>query len=47
MSKMEIDIINPHCASIDIGSRLHVITILQADTDVQEFGVYAEDLESI
>lgn len=44
---MEMDIINPHCAGIDIGSRSHFVAIGQDETDVQEFGVYAEDLESI
>ena len=47
MAKMEMDIINPHCAGIDIGSRSHFVAIGQDETDVQEFGVYAEDLESI
>ncbi len=47
MAKMEMEIINPHCAGIDIGSRSHFVAIGQGDTDVQEFGVYAEDLESI
>lgn len=47
MAKMEMDIINPHCAGIDIGSRSHFVAVGQGDTDVKEFGVYAEDLESI
>ena len=47
MAKMEMDIINPHCAGIDIGSRSHFVAIGQGDADVQESGVYAEDLESI
>ena len=47
MAKMEMDIINPHCAGIDIGSRSHFVAIGQDETDVQEFGVYVEDLESI
>lgn len=47
MAKMEMDIINPHCAGIDIGSRSHFVAVGQGDTDVKEFGVYAEDLENI
>lgn len=47
MAKMEMDVINPHCAGIDIGSKSHFVAIGQADKDVQEFGVYADDLVSI
>ncbi len=46
-SKMEMDIINPHCAGIDIGSRSHFVAIGQAESDVKEFGVYAEDLDNL
>ncbi len=45
--KMEMDIINPHCAGIDIGSRSHFVAIGQELTDVKEFGVYADDLTAI
>lgn len=45
--KMELDIINFHCAGIDIGSRSHFVAIGQKLSDVKEFGVYAEDLEAI
>lgn len=45
--KMELDIINFHCAGIDIGSRSHFVAVGQDLNDVKEFGVYAEDLESI
>lgn len=44
---MELDIINFYCAGIDIGSRSHFVAIGQGINDVKEFGVYAEDLESI
>ncbi len=47
MSKIEMDIINPHPAGIDIGSRSHFVAIGQGDKYVQEFGVYADDLVSI
>ena len=47
MSKIEMDIINPHCAGIDIGSRSHFVAIGQGQNDVQQFGVYADDLVSI
>lgn len=45
--KMEMDIINPHCAGIDIGSRSHFVAVGQAIEDVKEFGVYADDLTDI
>lgn len=46
-AKMEMDIINPHCAGIDVGSRSHFVAIGQSESDVREFGVYAEDLEAL
>lgn len=45
--KMELDIINLHCAGIDVGSRSHFVAIGQGPSDVKEFGVYAEDLQDI
>jgi transposase len=45
--KMEMDIINSHCAGIDIGSKSHFVAIGQELTDVKEFGVYADDLIAI
>lgn len=45
--KLEMDIINPLCAGIDIGSRSHFVATGQGMGDVKEFGVYAEDLIEI
>lgn len=45
--KMEMDIINLHCAGIDIGSRSHFVAVGQRLQDVKEFGVYADDLTAI
>lgn len=45
--KMEMEIINPNAAGIDIGSKSHYVAVGQALEDVQEFGVYAEDLQAI
>jgi len=45
--KMELDVINPRCAGIDIGSRSHFVAIGQELRDVREFGVYADDLTEI
>lgn len=41
--KMEMDIINPDAAGIDVGSRSHYVAVGQSLEDVREFGVYAED----
>ncbi len=45
--KMELDIINPNCAGIDIGSKSHFVAVGQALEDVKDFGVYADDLTAI
>ena len=44
---MELEVINLHCAGIDVGSRSHFVAIGQDLSDVREFGVYAEDLTAI
>ncbi len=44
---VKMQIINPHCAGIDIGSRSHFVAIGQELSDVREFGVYADDLTAI
>jgi transposase len=45
--KMEMEIINPNAAGIDIGSKSHFVAVGQSLEDVKEFGVYAEDLTNI
>lgn len=40
-------VVNAHCAGIDVGSRSHYVAIGQLDSDVREFGVYAEDLKEL
>lgn len=44
---MELDIINPYAAGIDVGSRSHYVAVGQSLEDVKEFGVYAEDLTAL
>ena len=44
---MEMDIVNPNCAGIDVGSKSHFVAVGQSLEDVKEFGVYAEDLTAI
>ena len=41
--KMELEIVNPSAAGIDVGSRSHYVAVGQGSNDVREFGVYAED----
>lgn len=41
--KMNLEIVNPDAAGIDIGSRSHYVSIGQLASDVREFGVYASD----
>lgn len=45
--KMELEVVNLHCAGIDVGSRSHFVAIGQDLSDVREFGVYADDLIEI
>jgi transposase len=47
MEKLSFEIINPNCAGIDIGSRSHFVALGQELSDVQKFGVYADDLVAI
>lgn len=46
-NKIEMDIVHPHCAGIDVGSRSHFVAIGQGEGDVKEFGVYADDLTAL
>lgn len=42
-----MDIVNPNCAGIDVGSKSHYVAVGQGLEDVKEFGVYADDLTDI
>ena len=44
---MKMDIINPNAAGIDIGSRSHFVAINQSNSEVREFGVFADDNEQL
>ncbi len=44
---VKIEVINHHCAGIDIGSRSHFLAVGQELSDVRELGLYANDLDSI
>ena len=44
---LEMEVINPKAAGIDVGSRSHFVAIGQSDQEVKEFGVCQEDLEDL
>jgi len=44
---VSMEIVNPHAAGIDVGSRSHFVAVGQNSEDVKEFGVYNEDLQAI
>ena len=44
---VSMEIVNPHAAGIDVGSRSHFVAVGQNSEDVKEFGVYNEDLRAI
>lgn len=39
-----MEVVNPHAAGIDVGSRSHWVAVGQLEQDVQEFGVFNQDL---
>jgi transposase len=41
--QIKMNIVNPHAAGIDIGSRTHYVAIGQSTEDVRTFGIYTED----
>ena len=43
-NEISMEVVNPHAAGVDIGSRSHWAAIGQNNDDVQEFGVFNEDL---
>ena len=45
--KISLDVVNPHAAGIDIGSRSHWVAVGQNAEDVKEFGVYSEDQKDL
>lgn len=45
--KVSMQVINAQCAGIDVGSRTHYVAIGQGESEVREFGVYADDLRAL
>jgi transposase len=44
---VSLEVVNPHAAGIDIGSRSHWVAVGQEESNIREFGVYNEDLFSL
>ncbi len=44
---LTLQVINPHAAGIDVGSRTHVVAIDQNKENVRSFGVYTQDHERL
>lgn len=42
--KISMEIVNPHAAGIDVGSRSHWVAVSQQESDVREFGVFNQNL---
>ena len=42
--EISMEVVNPHAAGIDIGSRSHWVGIGQREQDIREFGVFNQDL---
>jgi transposase len=42
--EISMEIINPHAAGIDVGSRSHWVAVGQKEEDVREYGVFNQDL---
>ena len=44
---VSVQVVNPHAAGIDVGSRSHYVAIGQKSSDVREFGVYTHELDEL
>lgn len=42
-----MNIVNPHAAGIDVGSRFHLVCVGQGPDDTRQFGVYSCDLAQV
>jgi transposase len=43
-NKVAMELVNPHAAGIDVGSRSHWVAVGQHPEDIKEFGVFNQDL---
>lgn len=46
-NKLSLQIVNPHAAGIDVGSRSHMVAVDQNKDNVREIGVYTKDNEQL
>lgn len=44
---INMEIVNPHAAGIDVGSRSHYVAVDQDTQNIKEFGVFAEDNDAL
>lgn len=44
---VEMEVVNPHAAGIDVGSRSHFVAVGQGEKQVKEFGVCHDDLQEL
>lgn len=44
--RLELEVVNPNAAGVDIGSKSHYVSVGQGEKEVKEFGVYAKDLST-
>ncbi len=42
--EISMEVVNPHAAGVDVGSRSHWVAVGQREQDVREFGVFNHDL---
>ena len=47
MEKLPMDVVNPLCAGIDVGSRFHMVAVDQDIAHVGKFGVYTHDHQNM
>jgi transposase len=45
--QISMNVINPHAAGIDVGSRSHYASVGQQPEETREFGVYTKDYQSM
>lgn len=41
---ISMEVVNPHAAGVDVGSRSHWVAVGQSEQDVREYGVFNQDL---
>jgi transposase len=47
VQEVSMSVVNPRAAGIDVGSKSHWVAVGQGTEDVQEFGVYSDDLHEL